>query len=283
MRQLLSVAIAMLMCQFAFAQDETKEAPQEDLPVRSPFETSILVDNHTVVSPYKGGLEFEIHHRFGTVTNGITDLFGIYAPSNIRLGFNFGITDKLMLGIGTTKDYKLQDFQAKYAIFQQTRSGKVPVSVSLYGNMVIDAREKAVFGPEDQFRELHRFSYFYQAIVARKFSDKISLQVAPGFAYFNNVETGLKNANFTLHAGGRAKVTSSIAVIAEYNQMLTSQDTMQSKPGLSAGIEIGTATHCFQIFMTNYSQIISQRNLMYNINEIGSGDFLLGFNITVRL
>ena len=281
MRELLSVAIAILLGQMIYAQEETQEV-QPDLPVRAPFETSILVDNHTVVSPLKGSLEFEIHHRFGVVTNGITDIFGIYAPSNIRLGLNYGITDKLMIGAGTTKDYKLQDFQAKYAVIQQTRSGKVPVSVSLYGNMVIDAREEEAFGPAEQFRELHRFSYLYQLIVARKFSEKISLQAAPGFIYFNSVETGLKNSNFTIHAGGRAKITGSMAIIAEYNQMLTKQDTMQSKPGLSAGVEIGTATHCFQILMTNYSQIIGQRNLMYNTNEIGSGDFLLGFNITVR-
>lgn len=266
------------------AQDEVKEEAQQDLPVRAPFETSILIDNHNVVSPLKGALEFEIHHRFGVVTNGIEDIFGIYAPSNIRMGLNYGITDRIMVGFGTTKDYKLQDFQGKYAIMQQTRSGKVPVSLSFYGNMVIDAREEDAFGPEESFKSIHRLSYFSQLMVARKFSDKFSLQAAPGFAYFNAVPEGYKNANLAFHAGGRARVIGMNSIIFEYNQLLTKQEdeNLQPKPGLSAGIELGTATHCFQIFVSNFYNIINQYNLLYNTNDFFSGDLHLGFNITVR-
>ncbi len=82
-------------------------------------------------------LEFEIHHRFGTVTNGIDDLFGLWAPANIRLGLNYGITDKLMIAVGTAKNYLAQDLAVKYAFLQQTSSGSVPVSLYIlreYGN-----------------------------------------------------------------------------------------------------------------------------------------------------
>jgi hypothetical protein len=285
MKSLYLIALLFLLGLPMLAQDETKEPAQQDLPVRAPFETSILIDNHNVVSPLKGGLEFEIHHRFGLITeNGISDLYGIYAPSNIRLGVNYGITDRIMAGFGTTKEYKLQDFQLKYAIIQQTRSGKVPVSLSYYGNMVIDARERDAFGPEEQFRSLHRLSYFSQLIAARKFSEKLSLQLAPGFIYFNAVEEGYKNANFTIHAGGRARVIGMNSIIFEYDQVLNNQelDELNPKPGFSAGVELGTATHCFQIFVSNYYNIISQYNLLYNTNEFFKGDLLLGFNITVR-
>ncbi len=278
MKSLIALALSLLLIVPLSAQDEN-----DDKPVRSPFETAILIENQTVVSPYKGGLEFEIHHRFGTVKNGITDIFGIYAPSNIRLGLNYGITDRLMIGAGTTKDYKLQDLQWKYAILQQTRSGSIPVSVSYYGNMVLDARTDDNFGPKENFRDIHRLSYFTQLIIARKFNMKYSFQVAPGFIYYNSVETGLKNANVTIHAGGRAKVLGPVSVIAEYDQLLTQQgDNIDPKPNLSAGVEIGTATHAFQIFFTNYSGIINQRNLLYNTNDLSEGDFRLGFNITVR-
>jgi hypothetical protein len=262
-----------------FSQEES----DDNKPVRPPFETSILIDNHTTVSPYKGGFEFEIHHRFGTVSNGITDIYGIYAPSNIRLGLNYGITDKLMVGFGSTKDYKLQDLQWKYALLQQTKSGSIPVSVSYYGNAVLDARSDDNFGSAEQFNQMHRFSYFTQLIVSRKLNFKYSVQVAPSFIYFNSVETGYQNANFGISAGGRAKVLGSASIIAEYDQLLTKQDIeIQPKPNLSLGVEFGTATHAFQIFIANYSQIISQRNLLYNTNDFSEGDFLFGFNITVR-
>ena len=280
MKNLLLILLFILPASLIFAQDQEADT---DLPVDAPFEAAVLIDNQTVVGPYKGGLEFQIYHRFGTVKNGITDIFGIYAPSNIRLGLNYGITEKLMIGGGSTKDYKLQDLQLKYAILQQTQSGKIPVSVSFYGNTVIDARAEDAFGPANTYLEIHRLSYFSQLIVAHKFNDKFSLQVAPGFIYYNAVDEGYKNANFSIHAGGRAKIIGSNSLIFEYDQLLTKQDIpVQPKPNLSLGYEIGTGTHAFQVFIANYSGIISQRNLMFNTNNFNKGEFLLGFNITVR-
>jgi hypothetical protein len=74
-----------------------------------------------------------------------------------------------------------------------------------------------------------------------------------------------------------------MALILEYDQLLTKQKLdEQPKPNLSIGWEIGTATHTFQIFVANYSQIINQRNLVFNTNNFADGEYLVGFNITVR-
>lgn len=274
--------VPLIICGFliifsAYSQEKKEKSYQQPA-----FENSILIDNHTVVTPFKGTYEFEIHHRFGKMSNGITDLYGIYAPSNIRLGFNYGLSKKIMLGIGTTKDSKLQDFQWKYLMFRQTESGEMPVTISYYGNIVLDARGKDVFGPEEDYSATHRFSYFNQLIIARRFSQKYSLQVAPSFFYYNAVEEGRENANFSIHVGGRAKVIREISIIAEYDYLLTDQPGFDRKPNLALGIEIGSPTHSFQIFASNYSQIINQRNLLYNTNDFSKGEYLLGFNITVR-
>ncbi len=280
MKNIVALLLGILIIFPVFSQEEE----EDNRPVRPPFETSILIDNHTVVSPWKNTWEFQIYHRFGDVTNGISDIFGIYAPSNIRLGLNYGLTDRIMIGGGTTKDYKLQDLQWKYAILQQTRSGSMPISLSYYGNMVIDAREEGSFGPEDQFKEIHRLSYFTQFIVSHKFNFKYSIQVAPSFIYYNSVQEGYKNANFGIHAAGRAKLFGSTAIIAEYDQLLNKQENEEfnPNPNLALGVEIGTATHAFHIFVSNYKQIVNQRNLLYNTNDFSKGEFLLGFNITVR-
>lgn len=254
-----------------------------DYPVRDIFEAGILHDNQTVNTPFKGLLEMQIIHRFGLVTNGIKDVFGVYAPSNIRMGLNYGITDKLMVGVGSTKDYKLQDFSVKYAIFQQTVSGAMPVSVTYYGNMVADLRNKSEFGPPEAYRAIHHLSYFNQVIVGRKFTEVFSLQVAPTFFYYNSVMTGYKNANFAIHAGGRARFGTH-SVVAEYNQMITRQDNpdFDAKPQLSLGWEKSTATHAFQLFFANYKGIVAQRNFLFNQNDFTKGEFLVGMNITVK-
>ncbi len=268
------------------AQDEAKPEDKSK-PVRFTFGTGVLVDNQTVATPYKGGLELQIHHRFSLIEN-YHNLFGIYGAANTRLGLNYGITDRLMLGAGTTKDYKLQDIQWKYLILQQTEDNSMPVSLSYYGNMVIDLRKEEAFGPVERYKDIHRLSYFTQLILARKFNDVFSFQIAPSVIYFNAVpqytnESKYKNLNFGLSAGGKVTVFGSQSIIFEYDQLLTKQDLdEQPKPNLSIGWEVGTATHTFQIFAANYSQIISQRNLVFNTNDFAKGDFLFGFNITVR-
>jgi hypothetical protein len=262
--------------------DSTKSAP-----VRFTFGTGILIENQTVGTPYKGGLELEIHHRFSLIEN-YHNLFGIYGSANTRLGLNYGITDRLMVGIGTTKDYKLQDINWKYLILQQTEDGRMPVSVAYFGNFLADLQQKEAFGPPERFRNIHRFSYFNQIIVARKLTEKISLQVAPSVTYFNSVSrtsdtTGYKNLNFGISAGARANVIGNQSLILEYDQLLTKQDLeIQPKPNLALGWEISTATHTFQIFATNYNRIINQHNLVFNTNDFAKGKYLIGFNITVR-
>lgn len=269
-----------------FGQDEV-QVVEESKPVRFTFGTSILIDNHTVATPWKGGLELEIHHRFSLIEN-YHNLFGIYGAANTRIGLNYGITDRLMIGAGTTKDYKLQDIQWKYLILRQNEDNSMPVSLSYYGNMVIDLRKKEAFGPVESYRDIHRLSYFTQIIVARKFNEVFSLQIAPSVAYFNAVphfsnELKYKNLNFGLSAGAKATVAGSHSILIEYDQLLTKQELdEQPKPNLSLGWEIGTATHTFQLFVANYSQIINQRNLVFNTNDFAKGEYLVGFNVTVR-
>jgi hypothetical protein len=96
---------------------------------------------------------------------------------------------------------------------------------------------------------------------------------------------GYKNLNFGLHAGARANLFGNHSLMLEYDQLLTKQDTgeqlTQPKPNLAFGWEIGTATHSFQVFASNYNLIIDQYNLLYNTKSKG-GDYLFGFNITAR-
>jgi hypothetical protein len=268
-----------------FAQEESA-ATEGSKPVRFTFGTTILIDNNTVSSPYKGGLELEIHHRFSNIEN-YHNLYGIQGSANSRIGLNYGITDRLMIGAGTTKDYKQQDIQWKYLILQQTENNSMPLSLSYFGNMVIDLQKEEVFGPADRYKNIHRLSYFTQLIAARKINEMFSVQVAPSVIYYNSVPrtdtTSYKNLNFAVSVGARANLFGAHSVILEYDQLLTKQDlAVQPKPNLALGWEINTATHTFQIFVANFNKIVNQRNLLYNTNDFTKGDYLIGFNVTVR-
>ena len=87
--------------------------------VGNTFESIWLIDNQTTHVPLRKTFEFDIQHRFGTVLNGYEDLFGLYAPSNIRIGFGYTPINNLMLSAGFTKFNLLWDFTAKYAILKE--------------------------------------------------------------------------------------------------------------------------------------------------------------------
>ena len=284
-KSLIILSLSLLMFAPALAQDASE--PEYDI-----FTTSTLIENQTVASPYKGMLEMQTQHRFSLIKD-IKDLYGIYGSANSRIALSYGITDRIMAGVGTSRYYKLQDFHWKYAILRQTTDNSMPISFSYFGNMVIGARPDDSFGPEENYKFIHRVSYFTQFIIARKFNDKLSLQVAPSAIYFNTVPfylvnggadlTGYKNFNLGLNVGGRYKVRYNHAIIFEYDQLLTKQndlaDNLKPRPNLTFGYEIGTPTHAFQLFATSFSNIINQYNFLYNQNDF---KYLFGFNIIAR-
>jgi hypothetical protein len=143
-------ALMFSFTELVVAQDSTVVDDSGMKPVRNPWTTGNLIDHQTTETPNKGAFEFVIHHRFGAIKN-MDDLYGIYSSSNIRLGVSYGITKDIAIGFGTEKDNKMQEFTGKYKILSQSRNGKIPVSVTYFGNIVIDARDKELFGTEYEF------------------------------------------------------------------------------------------------------------------------------------
>jgi len=265
---------AIVLCAApVLAQDE------EDKPIRPPFETTLLIDNQTTVNPYKGALGLEIQHRFSQISS-ISDLFGIYGSANTRMALSYGITDKLMVGFGTTRSYKLQDLEWKYSILTQTQSGRIPVSVSYSGNVVVDARNVESFG--EGYKAIHRMSYMNQAIVSRKFGMKFAAQLAPTFIWMNAVEEGYNNLNFSVNAGLRAMVLGFHSIILEYEQPITQPEDADVYPNLALGVEIGTSTHSFRVFAANYNALVKNYNVVYNANNPFDMDYQFGFNISIK-
>lgn len=263
--------LAFLSAGFLFAQDEAE-------PVMPAFETLTLVDAQTTASPYKGQFMLEIQHRFSQIKE-ISDIFGIYGSANTRIGLSYGITDKLMLGFGTTRKNMLQDLEWKYAILTQT--SKMPISLSYHGNAVLDARDSKYFGPEEDYKFSYRMSYLNQLIVSSRVGEKISLQVAPTFVWFNAVPEGYSNINASINAGARFQVLGFSSIILEYEQPLIDADT-DVYPNLAFGVEVGTSTHSFRVFASNYDYIVRNQSIAYNSNNPWDGDFRFGFNITIR-
>jgi len=272
-------AVNILMVFFIYqsiAQDSTK-TKKENVPVTGTFESGFLIDDQTVVVQPAKTLEFAIQHRFGLVNSVHYDMFGIYSSSNIRLGLNYSINDRIQLGFGTTRMKSLQDLNLKGAILRQTESGSMPISLTYYGVAAMDGRN--IY---DTLKFADRMCYFNQLIIARKFSEKVSIQLAPSFTHYNMVDTLLKNDVIGIALTGRIKFSPTGSIIFGYDHQFTKQDTaiLKVKPNLCIGVEFASYAHAFQIFLGTANGILNSDVMFNNTNYFTKTEILFGFNIT---
>ena len=303
----------LLSSSIVFAQEDSTivENPVRK-PVLGPWHTGTFIDQQTTYTTRKNHLELEIHHRFTAVDNGITDLFGFYGASNIRLGLNYGITDNLMIGFGSEKDKKMQQFLVKYRFLDQSKDGVIPVSVALFASTCINTREQDYFGLDYSFS--NRMSYYTQLIISRKWTPNFSTMIGAGYAHINKVESTrvetedsvsetvtyypkYYNDAIGLSFSARYKIGGKFNIVAQYEQPFAigkksgnghgshseHPKPIEAKPGLALGFEITTLTHSFQMFASSYRGIIPQNNLiMNNFDFTEKSGIMLGFNVVVK-
>jgi hypothetical protein len=298
MKRYILIIIVSLFAVQLFAQDETVK--EKDTPVTETFNSGYIIDDQTVFVPDAKTLEFAIQHKFGSLEKGISNLYGIYGSSNIRLALNYVPLKKLQIGAGVTKNNMYTDFNAKWLVLNQTENNSIPVSVALYGVAAIDGRNADIIGTgqvvdtkgEALSNEVSlgdRFSYFSQIIIGRKFTDWLSLQAGASFSHYNMVKWEADHDKVGLHFNGRVKFSPQSSIIFNYNQPLkiksiSEQDEWTAAndplPNVSIGWEISTYTHVFQIYLGTADGMLPQDNLMFNRNDWLDKGLRFGFNIT---
>ncbi|MEZ4910967.1 MAG: DUF5777 family beta-barrel protein, partial [Saprospiraceae bacterium] len=95
------------------------------------FKTNHVINLHSLENTAGGVLDFKISHRFGTLDGGAYELFGL-DNSTIRLGFDYGITDALTVGIGRSSFEKVYDGFLKYRFLRQSKGKKnMPITAAI--------------------------------------------------------------------------------------------------------------------------------------------------------
>ena len=82
---------------FSTVSSKSQDKAEAPKPERKAFESAVLLENQTDVVNTKNTFEWNIQHRFGTVTNGSSGLYGLWAGSNIPLGFSYSLSDRLSI------------------------------------------------------------------------------------------------------------------------------------------------------------------------------------------
>ncbi|MBT3423295.1 MAG: hypothetical protein HN431_10865 [Bacteroidetes bacterium] len=247
--------------------------------IEATFKTTRVINGHSIMSPPKSELIFIISHRFGALNGGLYELFGI-DQSSIRFGFEYGLTDRLSIGVGRSSYLKNYDAFIKYALIRQSKGEKsFPLSLSWFSSSSINSLKWEDPNRENLFSS--RISYTHQLLIARKFSNDLSIQIMPSYVHKNLVATQQdQNDIFAIGAGGRYKLTNRLSVNAEYYYLLPGETADNSVNSLSLGVDIETGGHVFQLHLTNSLGMFEDAFITQTSENWLKGGIHFGFNVT---
>lgn len=269
--------VGILISQTVYGQIERKRTITDE-PVEV-FLTMSLITMSTSSNLAKNNMNSTIMHNFGLVSTGLEEFWGLDQGAAVRLGIDYGITDRLSIGIGRTSREDNVDLRFKYTLLQQMRSDKIPVEVSLKGDIGINTQKERRF----DFSNQDRLNMFGSISVARRFSDSFSFQVAPMISHFNTVvietdDQDPKHTHYGTGFGGEYRLSLNHSFSFEYFAVIGDR-TQGTKNPMAVSWQIDTGGHVFQIFFMNGNWFTEQHLLARTTDDFFARDFRLGFNV----
>ncbi len=244
-------------------------------PVINTFYSTRLVNSHTVEITGKGSMDFRINHRFAPVNTGIYNMFGLDAAS-MRMSFDFGLSNNLMIGIGRSTFYKEFDGFIKYRLMHQ-KTGGTPLSLALVAALAYRTLD---MDPTLKVTGSDRTYFTGQLLIGSKLSNSTSLQISPTYTHYNRILffTGGSTDMFSIGFLARQKISKRVSINAEY--FLQTNRFNGTYDPLSIGVDINTGGHVFQLHFTNSTGMNEHTFIHETTGSWGKGDVRLGFNIS---
>ncbi len=247
--------------------------------VTASFKADRVINLHSLENTAAGELDIKISHRFGFLSGSFYELFGL-DQSTIRIGGDYGITNRLLVGIGRSSYEKTYDAFVKFKLLRQsTGARKTPITACILGTTAIKTIKFSDPDRENFFS--NKLFYTGQLILGRKFSKTFSLQLSPTIVHRNLVATNAEeNDVFALGAGARFKLGKRTSLNAEYIYVLPDQLAPGYRNSLSVGFDIETGGHVFQLHFTNSTSMIEKGFIAETVGDWEAGDVHFGFNVS---
>lgn len=291
-KRILIIAWGLFSSAFSFAQDTTdiSKMLEDELKASdenkttyttATFKTTRLIDGHSVENTAPGVLDVKISHRFGTIggiEGGAYNLFGLDV-ARMRMGFDYGITPTIMVGIGRSTTLKTYDAFFKWKILRQsTGKRKMPITLSYVPTIGLVSQRN---GPDSIYKFFSsRLNFTHQLLIGRKFTEGLSLQLMPTVIHRNYPVDNGPNDVFAVGIGGRQKLSKRTTFNVEYYYQVYKYRVPGSTNVLSIGFDIETGGHVFQLHFTNSRSMTESHFITDNTGSWGKGDILFGFNIS---
>jgi hypothetical protein len=290
-----------------FAQDDmlslldSAGAPKHE-KVFATFKGSKIINMQSTETVKPKTMDFTVTHLFGNAGHesggGVHQLFGFDNAADIRIGFDFGITRNLTMGIGRSKQFELLDALIKYRVLTQTTDNHIPLTLAVYSDLGYSPQTASQFyagaegNPNFKQNDLYRFSYTTELLIARKFNRRLSIQLAPLYQHRNfviarvNPSNGSVQSNdlFALGGGFRFMIGRRWGIVGDYYYIFSdyrrNNPTTPYQNPLSLGVEIETGGHVFHINFSNASGIVENNYIPYTSDNWFKGGFKFGFTIS---
>jgi hypothetical protein len=225
----------------------------------------------------KGEWYMVISHRFGDLTEGLDNFFGL-DNALTKIGGIYGVTDWLSLGASRHTYNKIYEVTAKYKLADQITNG-FPVSIVGYNTMDINSALSTDMYPNLKFN--NRLAYSSQLLVSRKFSEGLSFELGGVYVHKNLFDDAqeLKD-QYLVAAGGRCKLSKRLSVNLDYAYKINQLENapLYQNP-LSLGLDIETGGHVFQMVFSN-SQPMNDVAVFTNATgKWNGGSLYFGFNM----
>ncbi len=282
MKKILLIFPLLLSVFYLSAQDDLLSMLGEEEAVNyvaASFKTNRVVNLHSLESTAAGVLDLKISHRFGTLNGGAYELFGLDNAS-IRIGTDFGVSDRITIGLGRSSFEKTYDGFLKYKFLRQsTGKRNMPLTAALFASTAIQTLKWQ--DPERENYFSSRMYHTFQLILGRKFSEGLTLQLSPTLVHRNLVATSAEsNDVLALGTAGRIKLTKRLALNAEYIYVLPGQLAPEFGNSLSIGFDIETGGHVFQLHFTNSTSMIEKGFVTQTNQDWFDGGIHFGFNVS---
>ncbi|MHB0756657.1 DUF5777 family beta-barrel protein [Polaribacter sp. M15] len=263
---------------FTILDKETPENKKEDI-VTATFKGTRILNGHSIENRKAKELEFIISHRFGAINLGFDELFGL-DQSNIRFALEYGLTDNVTVGFGRSSFEKTFDSFLKYSLIKQRKGNNAfPFAISLFGSIAAKTQDEEFPIVERSFSE--NLSYVGQVLIARKFSQALSLQITPTYIHRNTVrDASDPHSIFALGFGGRVKLSKRVSLNSEYYWAFDESVSIDARNSLAFGVDIETGGHVFQLILSNAITMIEKSFIAENTGDFFGGDIHFGFNIS---
>ena len=246
-----------------------------------------------------GDFQFEISHRFGHLSDGAGDLWGLDGFVLNRLGLAYSPHDRLTVGVLRSNSQDNLEFSARFAGLALD-AGTGPLEFAAQAGVAWNLQAEAgdnhgghqhatqhdgttgVANGAAAAADDNEMQAYAQLIANTMLGDRVALGVVPSLLWNPRIQDHDPATTVSVGVNGQLYLDQRWSLFGEWIFSQARED--QEYDSGSIGVEIRTRGHFFKLLVTNQHQMNSAQSLAGAAEDFMDPDsWRLGFNIQRRL